>query len=302
MKFLKCAEIFFNKFTIFHLLKIPNPFIMKKILFWSLFLLLPAALLAQNSQTLVKDFEKKVQRLENSFKISDHVGVVQITVDDDNFELVAIDDKMQILWRISLTGQGANSGVFKGNILATASIPGKSKNDPIDYIAYLVDAQTGKLLIQKHIYQSTSDNFETTETLFAKDGSWARYLIRQTAATKKGRFMTVDDYDATKQFTVFDLGDKLELTQTQYNLPAGVYVGMVSGSAENFAVLIFERGKAFKAFKFTDGKTEAVDSIEQDLDLPEKLFSPAKFSAKCIVSTTDPNVAYLSSYFKGSDN
>ncbi|HVS90708.1 MAG TPA: hypothetical protein VHE59_01665 [Mucilaginibacter sp.] len=273
---------------------------MKKILLWNLLLLFPCLLFAQNDQTLIKDFEKKVQGIGNTIQLSDHVNIAQIQVDDDNFELLAIDDKMQVLWRISLAGQGASSGIFKGNILATASVPGKSKKDPIDYMAYLVDAQTGKLLVQKQVFHSTTENYEVPETLFAKDGSWARFVIRQTADTKKGMYVKIDKYDATQQLTVFDLNDKLESVTTQCNLPAGVYRNIVSGSADNFIVIMFEPAKAFEALKFTDGKPDAVATITQSLNLPEKLHEP-ELSTACISAASDPDVVYLSSYYRDSN-
>ncbi|MBS1528212.1 MAG: hypothetical protein JST19_21380 [Bacteroidetes bacterium] len=273
---------------------------MKKLLLWSMLLLFPCILFAQSNQTLVKDFEKKVEKLGNTIQLSDHINIAQIQVDDKNFELLAIDDKMQVLWRISLAGERAMSGVFKGNILATASIPGKSKKDPIDYMAYLVDAQTGKLLAQKLVYHSTTENYETTETLYAKNGLWARFVVRQTADTKKGMFIKIDKFDATQQFTVFDLNDKLETAETQYNLPDGIYRNIVSGSADNFVVLMFERGKAFEALKFSDGKPDAVATITQNLALPEKIHEP-ELSTAGISSASDADVAYLSSYYRDAN-
>ncbi len=197
---------------------------MKKLLFWGLLLLLPSLLFAQTNQTVVKDFEKKVQRLTHTFQLSDHVNIAQIAT-DEGFELLAIDDKMQVLWRISLSGGEAMSGVFKGNILAT-SATGKSKKGPMDYNAYLIDAQTGKLLLQKQIYESTYETWEVPQTLFAKDGSWARLVVRQTTVKGQG-WIVKSDLMATRQLTVFELNDKLEPTTTQCNLQEGVYIGTV---------------------------------------------------------------------------
>ncbi|MGN6640950.1 MAG: hypothetical protein ACTHJ8_18715, partial [Mucilaginibacter sp.] len=275
---------------------------MRTLLMWGLIVAFPFFCFAQGEQTVSKDFEKKVLGLASTFRINEHISVAQTQVDDDNFSLTAVDDKLQVIWRISLPGKKANSGMFKDNILATARVSsGKSKKDPDDYFAYLIDAQTGKLLLKKQVYQGTAENYEDMETLFANDGSWARLLVRQTAASRKARFLKIDEVVETKSFIVIDLNDKLDPVLTQYNIPNGVYIGFVSNSADSFYVVMFEPGQAFKVLKFTDGKPEVAAMITKEMDLPKKLYSP-KLTAKCISSAKDMNVVYLAADYKGSDD
>lgn len=72
---------------------------MKKPTLTCLTLLLSVFTFAQNNQVIHKDFEKKVHLVVNSFQLNDHVNITQLMLDEDHFVLMAIDDKMNIVWR-----------------------------------------------------------------------------------------------------------------------------------------------------------------------------------------------------------
>ena len=45
-----------------------------------------------------KNFTPKIKGIFQSFKLNEHVSVVQTNIDDENFELIADNDKMEVLW------------------------------------------------------------------------------------------------------------------------------------------------------------------------------------------------------------
>jgi hypothetical protein len=122
---------------------------MRKTLLQFILLLLPFFTFAQSEPPVYKDFNKKVREITTSFKLNDHVWIMQTCTGKDNFELAAVDDKMQVLWRTTLTGYPLAAGKFKGHILAISAdkFEWARRNVINPYTAFLVDEKTGKLLL-----------------------------------------------------------------------------------------------------------------------------------------------------------
>ena len=85
-------------------------------------LLIPCVVLAQDENPpLVKDFYKGVRAIPQSLVLNDHVNVMQFNLDDKNFDIVAVDEEMQVLWTTSLEGYVIATRKFKDKILVVAS-------------------------------------------------------------------------------------------------------------------------------------------------------------------------------------
>src|SRR5471030_402554 len=94
---------------------------MKKHLTACLFIICPFFCLAQTETGVLKQFEKNVKGIVNSVNYSEHVKVILINRDDDNFDVVAVDDNLQELWRLPLKGSAFGVVNFNGKLLAIAA-------------------------------------------------------------------------------------------------------------------------------------------------------------------------------------
>src|SRR4051794_24722895 len=94
---------------------------MKKLLLCLTFLF-PVLAFSQDVDFFNKDVAKKTLGIVSSFKLDDRIGVFQINLTDTTFELVAVNDNLQILWRSSYKGYAVTCGKFNNHILAISSL------------------------------------------------------------------------------------------------------------------------------------------------------------------------------------
>ncbi|HVV55949.1 MAG TPA: hypothetical protein VHC47_11510, partial [Mucilaginibacter sp.] len=267
---------------------------MKRLLFWTLLTILPVLLKAQAGQILQKDFEKKVDFLTATFRVNDHLSIAEIAVDPENFELVAIDDKMQALWRVPFKGSPAGSGNFKGHILTIgADRAGKSKDAAVIYTAYMLDEHTGKIILQKTIYTDNAPMEADCKSAFAKDGSWLKIIIRGTGAKRGARFTAMDKYNETHDLTILDIDDQLSATVSKPQLFDGLFAGFASTGADGYFIFYLQPDGSLKASKYLVGQTAPAVSITQDLDMLDKSGSE-QVSYNSTPSETEKDVAYFS--------
>src|SRR4051812_31123802 len=92
----------------------------KTLLTYLSLLLLPLFALAQTEPQVLEDFAKSIKAI-NTFAFNDNLNVMQVSVDDENFELIAVNEKMQVIWRTPLAGYGIKTDKFKNKIVALAS-------------------------------------------------------------------------------------------------------------------------------------------------------------------------------------
>ena len=144
---------------------------MKKLFLYYLITLLPVFAFAQGETPILKDVAKKALAIPSSFKFNDQIGVFQLNLNDTTFELIALDNKMQTLWRTQFKGSGVACGKFKGYILAIADSSYSFRDGNMNpYYAYLIDPQSGKTLLQNQIFKQKAKHQEMAEAFFGADG------------------------------------------------------------------------------------------------------------------------------------
>ena len=112
------------------ILDLPISLIMKKYLLPCLFLLFPLALAAQEeAMSIYKDFYNKVKSVV-SFVWDDHTNIVTLDIDNENFDVVAVNDQMQMAWRSSLAGFVLKTARFKDKIIAIAATEHSTFEEP----------------------------------------------------------------------------------------------------------------------------------------------------------------------------
>jgi len=233
-------------------------------------LLFPILVFAQDDN-VVKDFAKRVGDLQ-SVQINEHLNVLQITYDDDMFELVGINDQMQILWRSTFKGHPFSSNKFKGNVVTIASTEYNSKGSNNTYNAFLVDVTTGKLIAQNQIF-TNPDTYQQFPEIATGDGNFCKILIRQSALERRGLYSYVFGYskkmkevNTITDLQTFELNDKLEVVNSfKPEIDAGMYL---SSAFNNNGDLFISwlNGPTINVYRYS--KERSVHSKKLSIDIP----------------------------------
>jgi hypothetical protein len=284
---------------------------MRKLLLQYALLLMPFFALAQNAPPVYKDLTPKIMGIVNSpFKLNDHTYVIQTNIDDENFELIAVNDKMEVLWRTTLKGYAIGAGKFKGQILAVATAGYSiTKGIANPYTGFLINSQTGKVTQQKVIYTSTYQKKEWAKTFFSENDDFSLVIgLTDNGTTLPGIELPHVD---TKDITVINLNEKLEAINTKHIVPDGGFVGITSNNKDDLFTFVIQADKTLQVSKYESGKTVSSASVIQDIDLNNK--SDIKYNnpfagrgtiednALACASSADQNVVYFAAAHKNSN-
>jgi hypothetical protein len=168
-------------------------------------LLFPILTFAQDDN-VIKDFAKRAVELQ-SVQINEHLNVLQITYDNDSFELVGMNDQMQTVWRSTFKGHPFKSAEFKGNVVTIASTEDDLKGPNNTYVAFLVDYTTGKLIVQNQIF-TNEDTYKEFPEMSTGDGGYCKIIIRQSLMERR------------RSYSLFGFSKKLQAQKTIFNLQA----------------------------------------------------------------------------------
>jgi hypothetical protein len=250
----------------------------------------PAFALSQDEPDIIKDLEKKTWGIAASFKLNDHLGIFQVNLNDTTFELVALDNKMQILWRNQFKGNGVACGKFKGNILAIADSGYSRKSGIVDpYYAYLIDPLSGKTVLQKEIFRQEAKHKVIANPIFADDGSDFSLIMRQTNR-KLSMFLSFKDN--TEDLTIVNLNEKLEPTYLKLKFPSETFVSMTCNREGDLFVLTAKDDRTLVTRRYEHGATEPSAPLSQKCDSLADFDLFRGFNA-ITPSEDDRNVIYL---------
>jgi len=253
-------------------------------------LLFPILVFAQDDN-VVKDLAEKATNI-TSLKINDHLNVLQVTHEGDTFDLIGINDQMQIVWKTSLKGYPIKTAIFKGNVVTVASTEydlTRSTNNTFN--AFLTDPLSGNLLIQKQIYTSP-DTYQEYQDVSTGDGNFFKVIIRQAAAKRiyTFGFLSVAAYDKllnkTTDLEVLELNDKLEtINNFKPQIAAGTYIKTVWNKYGDMYT-VWLNGPTVEIYRYYEGKTEPSNQLNIDVAFKEDdKFIPGN----SILFTTDDN-------------
>jgi hypothetical protein len=286
---------------------------MKKHLLPLLFLLLPFTLLAQDAPVLYKDFYEGVKGAK-SFVWDDHVNIMQINTDNENFDVIAVNDQMEILWRTSFEGFAFTTTRFKNKIVAIASTEHSNvKGSNNTYKAYLIDPATGKLLVEKLVYNGTDDYMEYP-SVFTGDGVYLKFCIRITGLERKlhiglpGIFSLFSinkyskEFNETRELDVISLNEKLEAATT-VKLPVSNGT-MVTWCANKQADLFIAwlNGPSIEVYKYPDGSKSPVKQMNADITFTINEHTIPQQHLQLLASPSNNNILYYGLTYRNPDN
>lgn len=290
---------------------------MKKNLLCYLLLFLPLLTLAQSEAGLLKDYAKDVHNMTTPLKFSDKLNIITINGDNNQVQLSAIDNDMNVVWSADLDGYSLSVGKFKGKILVVASTDYgfvKSKNNT--YKAYLVDPASGKVLTDKIIYDNDQEYAETPYFFQPEDGSFFKIAVRQTNLTRKMHvglpgmlsLFTINklenDANATQDITVIEFDDKLNATNTFHPaISDDMFITMECNYAGSLFIAWYSKDGNVNVLKYPLGKKAPSVEINESFDMhngSSKRNAAANF--KFYPSVKNQDQVFFSVLYKNPDN
>lgn len=280
----------------------------KILLLLLLVFLLPILSSAQNASPVFENFAKGLKDHRN-FAFNDHLNVMQLTTDDDKFNLVAVNEKMQIVWKISLDGYGIDINKFDNKIVALAATAHSRYNGINNiYRAYLVDPETGRVSSDKIVYQSTNDLVEIP-VMYTGNGAFFKLAVRQTTTKRPANFgegfisaITFADGDirGTRAIKMIDYNEKLDsVSAFKIPLSNGSFMSMV-WNKQGDTFISWLNGPSIEIYKYDAGKTSPSNQLTVPLTLKASRNADA-FNLIHLQPATDRNVLYYSLLYLNAD-
>ncbi len=221
---------------------------------------------AQGDSTIYKNIAEKTLGVTSSFKIDDNKAVLQVMLTDSAFELIALDNKMQILWRNQFKGYGVACGKFKDAVLAIVdSVYHLKHGVNHTYRAFLIDPQSGKTILQKEIFRQQAKHEERTASSFRNDGSDFSLIVRQADIKKQSLFYG-HLKDSTEDLTIVNLNEKLEPVYLKPKFPNETYISMAGNGQGDLFMLTTNGGTTLLARRYENGSMEPSTPISLNCD------------------------------------
>ena len=247
---------------------------------------------AQADSTVYKNLAEKTLGVTSSFKIDDNKAVLQVRLTDSTFGLIGLDNKMQVLWRNQFKGFGVAAGMFKGAVLAIADSVYYSKREADHtFRAFLIDPQSGKIILQKEIFRQHAKHEEPTASLFRNDGSDFSLIVRQADIKTQSLFYG-HLRDSTEDLTIVNLNDKLEPVYLKPKFPDETFIAMTANGHGDFFMLTAPGGTTLLARRYESGTTEPSKPITLNCDTLNG-HDLEKAANAITPSQEDRNVLYL---------
>lgn len=155
------------------------------------FSFLTIQLFSQTQQAIMKDPAWTVlagydSKYGTSLSLPGNNTAMVVNIPNADFAVLNINDKLIEQWVSPLKGYPLAIGKYKEDILViAASDKSFFKTFGGSYKAYLLDKITGKILMEKVIYEGNNDFIEQPDFFFGSDGSYFRMSVRLTAMKRK---------------------------------------------------------------------------------------------------------------------
>lgn len=284
---------------------------MKKIFTICMILILPRFCFPQNAP-VVKQFLKNVKEITRVLEYNDNVRILQVNNSNDDFDVVAINENMEELWRTNLKGYALTLANFKGKVLAVAATDyGTFKSNNNTYKGFIINGKTGNVEFEKLIFDGQQEKSMVPAFFSSKDGSNFKIVVRQNNVARRmhmglpGPLALIaihsieSDYLATSDLMVLDVDDKLNVTSTlKPAIDEGYFADVASGRTGD-AVIAWMSGGSIKLVKYNQNAKSAQGEITEDLEVSNIDDKRDCQNLKLIASKT-PDVYYTAIVIKNT--
>ncbi len=286
---------------------------MKKLIF--LLAILPLFAIGQNNG-VYQDYFEKIRDISAAVKINGKLSVLQVNTDNENYDVVAINDKMQVAWRTPMAGYAMAVAKFKGKIIAIAATDhSKMLGKNNTYNAVIIDPANGKVITTKTIYEGSPEYMDFPEILISKDNFWGIGVRQSTfkrklhvAAPSIFALISISKFDKqyrdTKDLNVFQYDENLNVVNTfkPEVLPTATYAGMQVNESGDVFVAWFSDGKAkandggVNIHRYEYGQKQKAGTIKADIGLRSDFLS-AVDAIQFTTSSASKSKIYLGLFY-----
>jgi hypothetical protein len=286
---------------------------MKKNLLVTLLLIFPFIVAAQDEAPVYKDFYEKARTIPSSFIFNDHINIMQVNKDNETFEMIAVNDQMQVIWKTELKGYALAGAKFKNKILAVASTDYSAmKSNNNTYKGYLLDPATGKILVEKVLYDGPMA-YMTLPYVFTGDGDFFKLAIRQNGMERRIHvttpliFMISNSYakqmNETKNLDVIDFNDQLEaINKFKPEIANGDFINWTCNNTGDMFIAWLNEG-SLDFVKYNAGKTSPSNKVSADIAFKKENsdMSPGSYMA-IAPSKKEGSLLYYGLMYKNLNN
>lgn len=214
----------------------------------------------------------------NLVKLADGVTAALVKNDKDEFAVATIAPDMSFKWRTTLSGRPSILCKFKGNLLVVANGRSEVVGKAGGYVAYLLNPDNGKVLLEKQIFSNNEIFVEFKNFFFTENGDYFKFSVRESKI-KSGTKMALpgiaslislkgidNRYGETQSFKVITLDDKLNATSQELVMPEGTFIGTIANAKGDVFVMTIKDKMDILTSQYLSGQKQASKTIKQALD------------------------------------
>ncbi|MEP6613269.1 MAG: hypothetical protein ABJA76_15320 [Mucilaginibacter sp.] len=262
---------------------------MYKNLFIAILLILPFLTNAQSAPVFVKHIEKATWGISGTCKFDEHLNILQFDTGTNEFGLIAVNNKAEIVWRSTFNRAYMGFGKFKDNVLIITSPHNGFGGYQMPITGHIIDVKTGKILLEKSLFNIQTSNKIIVKPFFSESGSFFKLSVRE-AQSKKGfnPFSSASKYGKTKNLTIIDFNEKLEpVNQFNPKIDENAFISLATNNDGDLFIAAATNGYSVSFVKYIKGKQEPSLPInvefdirdKKDSDEPEKIIDNLKLAA-----------------------
>lgn len=212
--------------------------------------------------------------------------------------VIAFKTNMDIVWKTEITGIPLAIGKFKQQLLViTADGQERYKGMSNSYTAWLINPGSGNLIKKNNFYKGKEDFREEPVFLYAPDGSYVKVGVRKTSLKKQLKLILLNkvtqQFYETQDFTVYDLTDKLVLTNpVKPTLSQGKFGGAFCNNTGELFIRTLESNNTITVSKYEKSQLTPVKQMRQETGALDEIYS---FFEQ---SKIDPDKIYIATTYK----
>ena len=270
-------------------------------------------------EPVFNDFAKNVKEITEKLHFNDNITVYEVKNDNDNFDVVAVDNNLNLLWRTNLKGYCFTIANFKGKILAVACTQYTNyRLHNNTYKGFLLDSKTGNVTLEKVIYQGQQQYLMDVKIMRTEDGSSFKMALTQTEFERRVHFgialpvVTIfpggNPFAQMKSMTdmlVMDYDENLNVSNTLKPVAENGYLVDMAASANGDLALVWYTGGVVTVDMYKQGKTTLFGQLSESIDYTkngdERDFAAAD-KMQMIASKRNPDVYYIALVEKSTSN
>jgi len=243
-------------------------------------------------------------------KVNDNSIIANIQIDKNSYGVVRLNKDLSTQWLDNIDGYPIAIGDFNNNVLAIASTEKSSyKGNNNTYVGYIIDKNTGKVILQKVFYTSSDELYEQPVFLFSPDGSFFKMAIRTSTLTRKAHFGYAFNINKgmaaffdTKEFKVIDFNTTLDVSNTiNPVLQDGFFIGATTNkNGDIFTMTDYEQGY-IEIARYEKGKTIANKVLKLPISMSDEILNNLS-NTYLFTSKSDPSKLLFAMIYRNANN